>query len=309
MNGKIGIVGVGVVGGYRKTWFESEGYKRGRSLFLRDFRKGYYDKLTEPDLIFISVCPPAKNPRKSTFLLVRSVIKKLPCRKVIVINSTLGIGHTLKLQNEFKHHSLFFNPEFIWMPDGFKNTIEPERQIIAPAIKSEQTKEMAMQILRLLPKAIKFESPSDEVFLSSTEAEIVKLFTNFYISQQVDFSSLLYEVCQDMETYRKIMGTMLHDDRISPSHLINPIHGGYVGWGGHCLIKDAYQLKNSLEGKEKKRVIASLSYNKAVLKGQGITESEAALKKTSRHNGIKQKGGINSEQESDFRNNSSLGVG
>ena len=62
-NPKIGIVGIGMVGGPLKKYFEEKGLKRGKDLFCYDAdkKKGFFDDVSKADIIFISV-PTPRNP-------------------------------------------------------------------------------------------------------------------------------------------------------------------------------------------------------------------------------------------------------
>ncbi len=233
---KVGIVGIGVVGGACKFGFEL----LGQHVAVHDIALDTtLDDVVESEIVYICVPTPRDVDGSCDISIVREVLDGLKERNytgIIAIKSTVAPGTTEALR-EITGMNLCFVPEFLRERCAITDFTE-NHDVCIIGCKDDETYETIKECHGSLPE--KF------VKLNPTEAEFCKYFNNTYNAMLVVFANSFYEACKlKGADYTKVKNAIVSRKHIHSHYL--ECNDNFRGFGGMCLPKDVSAMAKLME--------------------------------------------------------------
>lgn len=244
----IGIIGGGFVGK------ATSGFKNSKNnVYIYDLQpelcsppETTMDDIYNCSIVFICVPTPMSEDGSCHVNIVENVVKDLKNNNVphIVIRSTVPVHLS-------KNLGVHFMPEFLteksWKSD-FANCSSWVIGTNPNVPNNSKFQRIMIDIIKTCYQEDIIVSPNT-VFLTTSEAELVKYVRNCFLSTKVAFCNEIFRFCDKTDIdYETIRYAFSIDPRIGESHTAVPGHDGKFGFGGTCFPKDTssllYQFKN-----------------------------------------------------------------
>jgi nucleotide sugar dehydrogenase len=234
---KVGIIGLGVVGGAIK---ESFGFVFKVTLVLRDPWKGFnatYEELKECSAIFVSVPTPQSDNGICDTGPLEEVLRELHAVKFqgVVISKCTAPPKTYDRLQEL-YPNLVHAPEFLTAARAAIDYATGQFAFIGGGIGAYMREaERVMLISQPSLKSIRY--------CSIAEAALAKYTINSYMATKVVFMNEIAALAKELDCNYEVIAQLLNEDsRIGKSHMQVPGPDGSYGFGGACFPKDTSAL-------------------------------------------------------------------
>jgi UDPglucose 6-dehydrogenase len=227
---KVGIVGLGTVGGTLRDALQAAGVRaRGYDPYLG---VGAPEVLADCSLVFLCVPTPAGAQGEldvsPLWKAVRDIEACLMDHTVVVIKSTVPPATSDALSADFQRFEFANVPEFLVAARPMETLTKPDRVVVGAG--TDAVARTVIDVMRLIAP----EAPI--LTLTPLEAELAKLSANAMLGAKVAVANDLALVCERFGVpWSRVQAAVGLDRRIGLDHLSVSEERGF---GGACLPKD-----------------------------------------------------------------------
>ena len=251
---KLGIVGGGVVGTAMARsfmeWTEVRLYD-----IVKEKSSHTLQEVLDKDVSLVFICLPTPQKEDSLECNLGYIerffdnLTKEQRERNFVIRSTVPIGTTARLKDQFSLPSIAHSPEFLTARCSIADAHIPSRNIVG-RVQRGTTWRTNSPANVLLSQLYGTRFPGVPVYeMTSNDSEAVKLFLNSFFAVKVAYFNEVYTVAEKLGLdWPMVMKGVLSDGRIAHAHTKVPGWDFRFGFGGTCLPKDLANLINIMDG-------------------------------------------------------------
>tara|TARA_R110002012_G_scaffold282422_1_gene472138 strand:+ start:5232 stop:6029 length:798 start_codon:yes stop_codon:yes gene_type:complete len=230
---KIGILGLGVVGGAVHSGFLELGHNV--SFYDPVIKGSEFRDVLNTEVCFLCVPTPPDDEGFCDVTIVEESVRNLSennYKGIIAVKSTVMPGTTEKLSQQYPELTICFVPEFLRERCAVIDFIE-NHDLCVIGTDSEIVFNKVKETHGHYPKNFRM--------LSRTEAETVKYYNNIYNATLITLANSFYELCKNLDiSYSKIKNSLVLREHINDSYL--QCNDNFRGFGGVCLPKDTLAI-------------------------------------------------------------------
>jgi len=249
MSFKIGIVGLGYVGGAVLNAYTL----KHRTVYTFDLNpatnpscKSLQELVELVDLIYVAVPTPMKSTGECDTSIVESVVNDI-CKseipKIIIIKSTVPPNTTNRLQETNpSRHAIMFNPEFL-TEATYKTDYLNQDVMLLGHCAGRQFDGAVGDVLAEIKSTV--NSVKYAQVVSAKEAEFYKYLCNTFLATKVSFANEMEALASKLNVdWNTMRDAVTFDGRMGKSHWQVPGPDGHNGFGGTCFPKDISAIRH-----------------------------------------------------------------
>lgn len=235
---KVSIIGYGYVGKAMYNFFSNNYETIKYDPFVEEIKTSK-DDVNSTDVAVVCAPTPRAENGECDLTAVHEVLTWLNT-DLIIIKSTVEVGTTKKLKEQYPNLNIVFSPEFAgestyWSEYKFHNAVIESPWFIFGGSKKDTSKAVDLYM--------KIGGPTKKYVQCTTdEAEMTKYMANVFYATKVLFCYEMAELCGSMDIdYNTVRELWQLDPRVSPMHTSVFKDNDYP-FSGKCFPKDVSAL-------------------------------------------------------------------
>lgn len=240
---KIGVVGIGVVGGAVLTSFQLKMENEHTIVGYDKYRS--FDPISEifdTDVVFLCLPTPYDKSLEtydiSSTHEILGVLSEHRYQGIVVIKSTVVPTTCQKLSDQYGL-AIIHNPEFLTAKTAFDDFHNQNHIVIGPT--SNSPRKSVDTLVELFSRY--YPEATISICDNAEESESMKIFCNSFYAAKIQFFNELYLLCRKLGIdFNNVRSMMLKNNWINPMHTLVPGSDGQLSYGGACFPKDTSAL-------------------------------------------------------------------